>query len=142
MYTLHQKRILETIPNYPIDDPAAKKNQYYSLLRLLPLQKKQYLPSATAGLLSWISATGNIHHIQKNVHQARLKNMLVCCYLGLLFWVHPVGQKYIVFFSFRDGKDRINPCLLNLIFKFFARPYFLCLLLLQCTRYHYEFNLL
>ena len=98
MYALHQKRIPKTIPNDPIDDPATKKNQYYSLLRLLPLQRNQYLPSATAGLLSWISATGNLHHIQKKVHQARLKNMLVCCYLGLLFWVHPVGQKYVFFF--------------------------------------------
>ena len=142
MYALHQKRIPGTVQNYPIDDPATKNSQYYSLLRLLPLQRNQYLPSATAGLLSWISATGNLHHIQKKVHQARLKNMLVCCYLGLLFWVHPVGQKYVFFFSFEDGKDRINPCLLNLIFEFFAQPYFLCLLLLQCTRYHYEFNLL
>ena len=85
MYALHQKRIPKTIPNDPIDDPATKKNQYYSLLRLLPLQRNQYLPSATAGLLSWISATGNLHHIQKKIHQARLKNMLVYCYLGLLF---------------------------------------------------------
>ena len=104
MYALHQKRIPGTVQNYPIDDPATKNSQYYSLLSLLSLQRNQYLPSATAGLLSWISATGNLHHIQKKVHQARLKNMLVCCYLGLLFWVHPVGQKYVFFFHLKMEK--------------------------------------
>ena len=39
MYALHQKKIPETIPNNPIDDPTASKNQYYPLLRLLPLQR-------------------------------------------------------------------------------------------------------
>ena len=41
---------------------------------------------------------------KKKVHQARLKNMLVCCYLGLLFWVHPVGQKYVFFFHLKMEK--------------------------------------
>ena len=52
---------------------------------------------------------------------------------GLLFQVHPAGC---------DGKDSINPFLLNLNFEFFAPPHFLCLLLLQYTNYHYEFSLL
>ena len=58
----------------------------------------------------------------------------VCCF------EYTRSVRNMFFFSFGDGKDRINPCLLNLIF--FAQPYFLRLLLLQCTLYHYEFNLL
>ena len=42
-------------------------------------------------------------------------------------YTRPVG----IFLSFWDGKDSINPNLLNLIFEFFAPLHFLCLHLLQ-----------
>ena len=55
--------------------------------------------------------------------------MLVCRHPGLFFeYIRPVGE---FFFSFWDGKNNINPYLLNLIFEFVGPLHFLCLLLLK-----------
>ena len=54
--------------------------------------------------------------------------MLACRHLSLFFRVQPAGQ---------DGKNLI---LIYLTWYSSSSLRFMCLLLLQCTRYHYEFN--
>ena len=76
---------------------------------------------------------------KKESAHTRLKNMLVCRRPGLFFRVHPAGREKKL--SFWDGKESINPYLLNLIFEFFAPLHFVCFHL-QCAHNHYEFSLL
>ena len=54
--------------------------------------------------------------------------------------MHLSGQN--VFFSFLDGEGSINTYLLNLIFELFTLRNFMCLVILECACYHFEYSLL
>ena len=72
----------------------------------------------------------------------RYKNMLVCLhpvffFFFFFFWVHLSSQNS---FSFTDGEGSIDTYLITLILKLFALLHFVCLVLLECACYHYEFS--
>ena len=66
--------------------------------------------------------------------------MLVCLHLGPFFF--ECTSLVRSFFSFLDGEGSINTYLLNLIFELFTLRHFMCLVLLECVCYHFEFSLL
>ena len=71
--------------------------------------------------------------------EARLENILVCCQLGV-FLVHQTSPKN---FIYQFEMEKVVLILIYLmIFKFFIPLHTVCLLLLQCACYHYDFSLL
>ena len=69
--------------------------------------------------------------------EARLENMLVCCQTGCFF---STPDRPIVY---QFEMEKVALILIYLmIFKFFIPLNTVCLLLLQCTCYHYDFSLL
>ena len=69
--------------------------------------------------------------------EARLENMLVCCQTGCFF---STPDRPIVY---QFEMEKVALILIYLmIFKFFIPLNTVCLLLLQCACYHYDFSLL
>ena len=66
--------------------------------------------------------------------------MLVCLHPGIFVFVFFL--ECTVYSEFLDGEGSINTYLLNLIFNLFTLLHFVCLVLLECTSYHYELTLL
>ena len=69
--------------------------------------------------------------------------MLVCLHPGLFFFFFFDSTCLVTdFFSYLDGENTVNTYLLNLIFELFTLLHFMCLVLLECACYHFEFSLL
>ena len=76
-----------------------------------------------------------------SIHIATVRPDMIICWFAItrvcFFLAHLSSQKKKF-----DEKDSINTYLLNLIFKLFALLHFVCLVLLECACYNYEFSLL
>ena len=88
-------------------------------------------------LYQWVLYT---HYNTYSYCDSRYKIMLVCLHPGIFVFVF--FFECTVYSEFLDGEGSINTYLLNLIFNLFTLLHFVCLVLLECTSYHYELTLL